>query len=127
MRLRHVKNPDYCYDRLPGHCGDSTILTYQDNEYVLGRGDDDWFEVYRDLDDLYGVWIVSGSPELGYLGVEYCNPYYSEKEPRTEYLRPESIFLQDPDDAWSGYPQPKPWAEYQAYTIIRKLSVMIGG
>ena len=127
MRLRHIDIPTYRYETLPHHYGDSTILEWGDNEYVLGRGTQDWWYTYRDLDDPYSLWVVSGSRYLGYLGLECCNPFYSEKEHGTEYLRPESVFLESPDDAFSGYPQPKPWDTYQPYTIIRKLSVMIGG
>lgn len=124
MRLTEVKPPTERHVP-PHHYGASTIVKWGDDWWILSRGSSDttWFYA----DDEGSLHVLTVNYSLGYLGLEVLDPRYPGNlsftfDDTEVWAATDSIFLQDPDDSWSGLPQPKPWLDYQPRTIVRKLN-----
>lgn len=125
MRLKEVRPPTSQHTP-PHHYGPSTIVEWGNDSWILSRGlsDTTWFF----KDDEGSLHVLTLNYSLGYVGLEVLDPRYPGNlhhvdEDGNEIFEPtDSIFLQDPDDGWSGLPQPKPWLDYQPRTIVRKLT-----
>ena len=103
MRLRSTQL-EVRYEILPKHYGESRIVKWKEKEYALGAGSSDTVEFWRDLDAPSELYVLTYNYGLGYMGLDLLDAnvdYPHDDAP--EYDKPvNELFLQDPDDAWSG-------------------------
>lgn len=137
MRLRTLKQgTDYTLsttylDRQHHHPG--LLLTYKGHDMALDAGNADRVTVVRDLDDAHGIYVLTENSRMGYFGLAYYRlDLDDDAAERTSYGYLKSdrdIFLQNPDDDWTGCPTPtdgKSWDDYGHMTKVRHLAEHLG-